>query len=328
MTVNRTGIILITSLWILAILSVLAMGIGFRVSIEARLAKYNMDRLKALYLARAGVVKARELLLNDAKKGYDSLYECGISLDAQRDPEKTPESIFGAASNKLGDGSFSVYYVSKKDGGEGEETHYGMMDEERKININTIHPRILTGLLLENGVNDTDADVIAESIAAWRSAGPGIDDSYYESLIPPYKCKHANFSTIEELLLVKGMTQELFGKIKDDVTIYGDGRININTASKKVLLAVGVSEFMIDDFIINYRNGNDEEEGTGDDQFYVGVPDLGNNELINFFTMTSNYFRIESRGIIDRSKVGKNIVCIVNRNAGLNENPVKYYHED
>ena len=113
---SNKGSILITTLWIIAILSLLAMGIGFRSSLEVRLSKYNMDKLQAQYLAKAGIEKARERLLNDGHPDYDTLYECGISLE----DEETPESIFGAQSNKLGDGSFSV----------GSDAGYGMIDED------------------------------------------------------------------------------------------------------------------------------------------------------------------------------------------------------
>jgi len=44
----------------MAILSILAIGIGYRVSIEGRLARYNIDRIKALYLAKAGLVRCKQ----------------------------------------------------------------------------------------------------------------------------------------------------------------------------------------------------------------------------------------------------------------------------
>src|SRR3989338_6872524 len=71
-------------------------------------------------------------MYKDSKENYDTLYECGVSFDI----DETPESVFGTASNLLGDGSFAIYYSQKKEGEECYETHYGLIDEERKININ------------------------------------------------------------------------------------------------------------------------------------------------------------------------------------------------
>ena len=146
---KRSGTILITTLWILAILSILAVGIGFRVSIEARLSKYNIDKLKAAYFAKAGIVKAREMLSKDSNAEYDTIRECGITVPIDKDIG----SIF---TEKLGDGAFEVSYEEEG------KAYYGMMDEERKININKADQAVLTTLL------GKDNEVVAASIMNWR----------------------------------------------------------------------------------------------------------------------------------------------------------------
>lgn len=84
----------------------------------------------------------------------------------------------------------------------------------------------------------------------------GAENNYYKDLIDPYKCKNAPFETLNELLLVKGMTPEIFNGragdktqniepvdgIEQYLTIYGDGKININEASPMVILSL--SEMM------------------------------------------------------------------------------------
>ena len=69
---TNKGSILITTLWIMAILALLAMGIGFRASLEVRLSKYNMDKLQARYLAKAGIEKAKEYLSQDINEEYEN----------------------------------------------------------------------------------------------------------------------------------------------------------------------------------------------------------------------------------------------------------------
>jgi general secretion pathway protein K len=71
-------------------------------------------------------------------------------------------------------------------------------------------------------------------------------------LIDPYECKNAPFETLNELLLVKGMTRAIFygltGEetrnigvvegIQQYLTIYGDGKVNINEASPGIILSL------------------------------------------------------------------------------------------
>ncbi len=321
---NKKGSILIMSLWILAILSILAMGLGFRSSIEARLSKYNMDRLNALYLAKAGVIKCQDLLSNDSNS-YDSIYECGITLP----PKQKLEDIF--MNVKLADdpsGYFNVCYNNTD-----SKSYPGMMDEERKININRAPEDALKNLLQAlNGegklpMGAGQIDEIVSSIVCWRSPAPGVDDHYYESLVPPYQCKHAFFCALEELLLVKGVNLEIFNSIKDYITIFGpdDGRNNINTAPKEVLMALGMPEMLADKVII-FRNGSQVllDVNTMDSVLSSNLPGgltddevlvLGNLKSKQCFTTASNYFRIESKGVINTSKIEKKIICVAQRDA-------------
>ena len=315
---KKSGTILITTLWILAILSILAIGIGFRVSIEARLSKYNMDRIKAEYYAKAGIVKALKILSKNSNE-YATIRECGITLP----PDKEAMGIF---TEKLADGAFEVSYTEEG------LIHYGMTDEERKININKADQTVLTTLL------GKDNEEVAASIMNWRGSarmpGVGAWDDDYESLTVPYKCKHANFSVLEELMLVKGMTPELFESIKDYVTVYGDDTklsVNINTATRKVMLACGLGENLVAS-IMNIRNGIDNIPGTKDDGLVNDITpeatekwDITSDErnALNYFTTKSNYFRIESKGMIDKSKIGGRIVCVIDKGS----KKLKYYRE-
>jgi general secretion pathway protein K len=80
----------------------------------------------------------------------------------------------------------------------------------------------------------------------------GAESNYYMDLMDPYKCKNAPFETLNELLLVKGMTTTIFHGLAGDetqnigavdgiqqyLTIYGAGKININEASPMVILSL------------------------------------------------------------------------------------------
>lgn len=313
---NKRGAILITALWILTILSILAAGIGFRVSVEARLNKYGMDRVRGLYLAKAGIVKCAAILAKD-QNSYDSIRECGITLAADR----RPENIF---AEKSGEGAFNVSYEEEG------KAYYGMADEARKIPINTAPPEVIVNLL---GAGNED---VAASIINWRGQvrmPKGAWDDDYGSLQAPYKCKHSDLCCIEELKLVKGMTDEIFSSIMGYITVYGnaDGKVNINTASKRVMLAMGLSEGLAS-IVMDIRSGPDKLPGTGDDGVFdgdimqrlgVSIDSSDKTVLENRFTTASNYFRIEAKGIVDRSKIISRIVCVVKKG----ETKLKFYRE-
>ena len=60
------------------------------------------------------------------------------------------------------------------------------------------------------------------------------------------------FKVKEEILLVEGMDKEKFEQFKDLITVYGDGKVNINTASEGVLKALGLEEELVG-IIVRYR---------------------------------------------------------------------------
>jgi DNA uptake protein ComE-like DNA-binding protein len=96
---------------------------------------------------------------------------------------------------------------------------YGVTDEGGKINLNVLMQQDPTGsrlyvtlMLLPNMTQE-----IANSIIDWLDPDNtprdgGAEDDYYMALSPPYHVKNGPLESIEELLLVKGVTpQLLFG---------------------------------------------------------------------------------------------------------------------
>jgi general secretion pathway protein K len=71
----------------------------------------------------------------------------------------------------------------------------------------------------------------------------GAETPYYQTLKPPYRARNGKLATLTELLLVRGFTPEIVGKLRPFVTVYPmqtgyDQHININTAPKEVIVAL------------------------------------------------------------------------------------------
>jgi DNA uptake protein ComE-like DNA-binding protein len=126
----------------------------------------------------------------------------------------------------------------------GDTAEVVFTDEESKININTAPSDILARM---PGLSGQQA--IIDSIAA------------------------ASFSLKEELLLIEGVTEEIYGQLKDLVTTYGAGSVNINTASGDALAVLGMDDDLIDK-IRQCRAGNDTEEMTEDDKVFSSSAEI------------------------------------------------------
>lgn len=139
-----------------------------------------------------------------------------------------------------------------------------IIPENSKLNVNTAKPEELLGLLGALGVDAGRAPEIVAAILDWRSVVPGelsLFDQHYLSLTPSFRARHASFEEIEELLLVKGMTPDLFygtfvrdaqGRLlpqvglRDCVSVFGsDGAMDINSVQPAVLAAIGLDPGVI-----------------------------------------------------------------------------------
>jgi len=332
---TEKGSMLILTAWVLSFLTVFVIGIGCIVSSQLNLASYFKDRLTAYYLAKAGIERAIVELIMDKTKAYDTLNE-----DLANN-----ESLFKEI--RMDTGYFSVSYHSKDKTGK-DEVLYGAEDEAGKININYAPVGILVSLLRTVGEMDEGAATdLANAIIDWRdedvAVSPrGAEDDYYKSLGTPYACKNRKFQALEELLLVKGVTPELFSKIRDIITIYGEGKTNVNTAGYSVFIALGLDSGFAER-IIKYRQGDDETDGTEDDNIFNYVEDIKKsgplfteesiafNRLIsaNICAVRSDVFRINSSGTLKggTGAAGRSITCVVNRQD--EERPkILYWHEE
>lgn len=312
------------ALWTLSILSVFAITTGYQVRQRITLAD-RIDLRSWLHgIAEAGVDQAiAELKKIDPTGGYDPL------TDWASNPK-----VFRHAP--AADGNFTVSYdVLDSDGT--VKTRYGPRDEESKINLNSADARVISKVLqMGAGLDEDKANEIAFSVMDWRDSDsflsdPNFDaeDSYYEDLKIPYGAKDRPFEVLAELLLVRGMTPEIFEKVKGKVTIYGAKAVNINTAAKETLMALGLEEQLADK-IITYRKGTDREEPSADDRAFTdpgsivtalakeqlsGADQAVLNDLAakGLLSVLSSVFHIHSAGALPGKKMALEIDTVVDR---------------
>jgi len=181
-------------------------------------------------LAEAIIVVAE-----DDTEVYDSLKESWADN----------EDLFKDIS--FGGGTYSVFAYESNPSGEGVFSRYGLTDEERKINLNHAPVEVISRLFqIKGDLSTSVADDLALFLVDWRDENttkdktPQPEDCSYLSF--PAHCKNGDLEALEELFWIPGMTVALFQKVKGDMTIYGGGRTNINTATVTSLVAHGLSE--------------------------------------------------------------------------------------
>lgn len=237
---NRNGFVLVCVLWVLAILTVVTLGLGRRALLDRRAAAYALDRSQAMLMARGAVHRGIAEVRNKAI--VDELSERDPGITHLGQPWARPQDM-------LKDGD--IFRLGEAF----EEDHvvYRIEDMERRINVNRAPPELLENI-------EALSRTAARKIYARTRTGEQEGD-------PP-----AAFHTLEEIRHIDGVSDEDWfgGRRKTGLqyllTTWGDGRVNVNTASAEVLRSIPGMRAGDVDKIIAFRAGNDGELGTGDDR--------------------------------------------------------------
>jgi general secretion pathway protein K len=68
----------------------------------------------------------------------------------------------------------------------------------------------------------------------------GAEDDYYTRLEPAYRAANGRFADVSELRLVRGVSEEIYGRLAPYVTVLDSPTpINVNTAPPEILMSLG-----------------------------------------------------------------------------------------
>ncbi len=210
---------LLLVLVVVALLSALLGDFAFSTLVDLRLTESFRDRTKAYYLAKGGVRFGRMLLQEDTNT-YDSL-----------------DDLWAQPINHypVGDGAVSILI----------EDHDGRLNLNRLVtgqgNIDVvIRDRLLR---LFQHLDIAEGPELTAALIDWIDPDDepqplGAESDYYLSLPDPYRAKNAPLDTMEEMLRVRGFSPRLLQRLAPYVTLYGDRRVNVNTAPGELLMAL------------------------------------------------------------------------------------------
>lgn len=293
---GERGTILILSLWVVALLSLLALSLVVRVRAAVRTQEWqDMEH------------EGRELLTSLGELAIERLRaDADEDVDGYGDPWGRPVRLSHLELQSGFDGARPYP--------EPFSTSIQATDECGKVNVNRASIGLLTEILREAGAG-VEAEAIARAIADWRDADNlgDAEDGYYETLPRPYGAANADVTRIEELLFVRGVTPTMwFGEdanrnglldpeeddgplyppldngdgqlqpgLADLLTAQGDGTVNVNTAPPPVLRALlaaagvdAAEAARVSEAVVKHRRGADGVEGTEDDRVIAEPAEL------------------------------------------------------
>ena len=307
------GIALISVLWVLVLLTAIVGEFAYSMRTEVNITRNFKEATQAYYIAHSGLMRSVvELLANTAKsKNPEFADEVAADRVWRVNVPILPE--------RFGAGEFTVQI----------DNTAGMID------LNTASENLLKLMVNALDIDDGDKEVIVDSILDWRDSDDfhrlnGAESRYYQSLPDPYACKNADFDTVEELLLVRGIRPELFYKnLKSivtitpasDATLTANGRsssgaapatadqININAAPRQLLEALPQITPQQVQNLVDYRKDRD----------LISIEEIQNligtqtfSAIAPFITFSlSPYYTIRAEGRVSGSSVRQIIRALV-----------------
>ncbi|MBN9692954.1 MAG: general secretion pathway protein GspK [Verrucomicrobia bacterium] len=349
------GVALVIVLLTLFALGAMAAVFAYSMKVETRLAMNTSNATELEWLGRSGVEYAKWLLVQQdrvsSERGFHALNQFWAGGPGPIESADNPFADLSLQNVPVGEGFMTVH----------------IEDTERLLNINreARNLPLLDLALSRAGADATDATLITGALTDWLDrddfpqSANGAESEYYRGMDPPYVAKNGPIDDIRELLLIRGVTPEIFwgpdhrttelgsGRPEsvgsDDpssatpvglVSIFGalsNGRVNINTTRREVIaLLLGGDESLAGE-VVKIRAGPDGIDGTEDDQ-----PARGSGEIPRLlgpagpgfqdrFTVQSSTFEVHVQASLGPAK--RRFTALIRR-AGARGYETLYFRQD
>lgn len=208
---GQKGLALVLVLWVISLLTVMALGVSSTGRTELELMRGQIDAVR-----------------------FRALADAGVNFAAMKMLAATDEYPWWP------DGIPQVWRFG------GADLQIAVSDEGGRINLNKASFEQLLGLFQAIGLSDADSEALADAIVDWRDTddlhrASGAEDKDYWGQERAFGSKDGPFDSVEELQQVYGMSREIFALVAPALTLHSSGaRINRTYASELVLAAIGV----------------------------------------------------------------------------------------
>lgn len=298
---NRSGMALVLALMAVSFLVAITVQLFATVNWQVQAATNFSDSVSMDAMNRSALNLARASLLADQKQNkYDSALDNWNNLG-----ENALHELLGADSLdiKVTDLSGKLQVNALVSNDKNQKTR----EEQERLQYELWYRFLNSGRFAFEDEQQTI--VFLDSLRDWidndgQERDHGAEDGYYLALENPYTPRNGPVQSLDELLLIRGMTKDIFygneeySGITEFLTVYGtDGQININTAPALVLqcLADNLDQDMIQG-LIEFRGDKENENSLANPEWYRQVRTFpGYIELSkNVITVRSSYFLVAS----------------------------------
>ena len=309
---NQHGAALLVVLWIFIFLLVVAFDFSTSVREEAAAAHRYSDETKGYYIALAGF-----------ERGVYELLQQGGGRDALGNRQGADIFDGGWQEEALGRGTLRVRWI----------------DEGGKVNINRASEETLRRVFTNLGVEEPLKATLVDSIMDWRDPDDlhrtsGAENDYYRSLTPSYTAKNGPFDTVEDLLWVRGVTQELFygygaapgdgtdpapkTSLREIFTVDSSiDRVNLRTASAEVIHALtGMPLEKSRHFVDERKKLSEKTLGDLLPLLGIGASDAA---LQQFVFANPTVVTVEAEGRPEESRISRRVKGVVRVTGGGRE---------
>jgi general secretion pathway protein K len=260
---NRRGFALLTALWLAVAIAVASLQLAME-SRQQILAAGNLSAntrsrqaaLAAIDLTRARVDLALRRSLEAGVTDVNSeLYDAWMTID-------------------------SVYSVAEEIGDLTVQLNVRSLGA--RMNLNRATETELLNFFVAMELDYSYAEELSQGIMDWRDTDGnyrprGGEKEQYEHEGLLNLPRNNLFESVDEVRHVRGMTQEIFEMIEPYMTVWGSGRINLNTAERPVLLSLtGMTENAVN-YLYNLRQSGQRLNNVNQLQPYLSGQQLPNN---------------------------------------------------
>jgi type II secretory pathway component PulK len=211
---SRQGSVMIITLWAMIILMILAIGIKGHVDAHLLAAEVIHERSQAVALVHSGIELSIWMCLADTNN-WDGYAE-----------------------------SWSQPGIHRTDSG---KVTWLLDDESARLNINSASRDFMRTLFGRIGdMSQDQADNLAAAIIDWRDENSdplvsGGEMVWIDGRNSSKPAPNKSFRSIYEVMFLPGMSDDLFRQLHPYITIYGLGRLNLNTVTDDMLVSLALS---------------------------------------------------------------------------------------
>ncbi len=220
---RRRGVILPVVLFVLVLIGLLAAMFSFRVYADLASTQAVAYRFQTRLAAEAGVERVK-MLLRTGRLDRGLWYHNPELLNRVIVTAHGRDAQTAGTTEEFDESMVYRFSIVADDPNDDkEQARFGITDESAKLNLNVVLEKKRYDQLLKlvaaavGEDNEVDPQRIVDAIVDWydsdsQSNGEDTDTEgeYYRGLPQPYRVKNGPFDSIEELLLVKGVTPEIF----------------------------------------------------------------------------------------------------------------------